>query len=111
MKIPCCFPAKQGNFQEFGDEFARDCLLQRRVRQTPVREVMRLRTALVVKGKQFGRAAVNVASTTPCELSLLIMGMGAVDSLPPLRGQALQIFWSVTAIMSLLVMIFILTRE
>jgi len=36
--------------------------------------------------------------------------MGASGSLPSLKEQALQVFWSVTAILSLLVMIFILTR-
>jgi hypothetical protein len=37
--------------------------------------------------------------------------MGATDSLPSLKEQALQVFWSFTAIVSLLAMIFILTRE
>ena len=36
---------------------------------------------------------------------------GVTDSLPSLKEQGLQVFWSVTAIVSLLVMIFILTRE
>ena len=49
--------------------------------------------------------------TSPCFDAARAAASARGSHLQFLREQALQVFWSVTAIVSLLVMIFILTRE
>jgi len=57
-------------------------------------------------------SGVKTSVIIPCKPSLPQgVGMGQTDSSPCLKEQDLQVFWSVTAIVSLCIMIFILTRE